>query len=115
MVVLRVKVPLEVRLSLEPPVVRVDRLRGEPAAEEHVEDLFGRHVGLEAMRWIVLVKASAMTRRRTVGGLGAVEVVLTALLAVGQNREGVADGFEGLPGPGSLVLVRMKLERHFAI
>ena len=88
--------PVVVEMSLSEglsPVVTVaaagvHRLRRKSAAaEKHVEDLFGGHVGLETVRRVVFVKVAATTSSHAVGtpvigGLGAVKVVLPLLFGV---------------------------------
>ena len=81
----RIEMPLKMSLSpIGAPVgPGIHRLTRKPSSEEHVEYLLGRHVCLEAVRRVVVVKSASVAV--TVAGCGAfrtVKVVLATFFRV---------------------------------
>ena len=105
------------RIAVPPaPPPHVDRTARHSSTKEHVEDLLGRHVGLEAVRGVVILVEAVMVTAPAPGWLlVSAQVVLTLLLSVGQDGVGVPDDFEGLRGSGGFVLVWMESEGEFSV
>lgn len=91
----------------------VNVLRGDVAPEEHVEQLLGGELRLEAPRVRVLVARVLLTpSRRGMMHLlfGTVQIVGLALLGVGQNCDRISDRFERFDRAGSLVFIGVQLK-----